>query len=274
MPIQGRILLLPKEGAYILAYLGWISQPGDQIYERLALNNVESRLDTGNYRPASLNPQGGIDWGWEMMNDVNGPWPSKRKTSDTDPRYSTLDPFQWLDPLYASSKSLEYARANSTNPFRPWAYGYPGAPRTAATIGLAEMIAVVGPKEGILDPVNSPYWRMKQERMNVGQLPEPPLLYVTRLPLPVLKYGDSYKEGRVNQLQRILKEDGRYPGGLDNYFGARTRGDPPYTGGVKSVQRDLQRWGVWDGPIDGIYSDKLFEIWDAMLEFDFYTRWS
>lgn len=274
MPIQGRVLLLPKEGAYLLAHLGWASQPGNQLYERLALNNLESLLDTGAYRPASLNGFGGIDWGWEMENDVNGPFPSKRSRTDSDPRYSTLDPFMWFDPLYASAKSLEYAKKNPSSPFRPWSYGYSGASRTAVTIRLSEMMAAVGPPSGLLDERNSPYWRMLHANMNVGTMPKPALVYYTRLPAPVLKYGDSWKEGRINVLQRILQEDGRYEGVLDNYFGNKTKGVPPNTGGIMSVQRDFQAWGVWDGPIDGIYSIDLFEIWDAMLEFDFYTRWS
>jgi len=274
MPIQGRILLLPKEAAYILAFVGWIDQPGNQLFERLCLNNVESLLDTGAYRPASQNGHGGIDWGWEMENDVFGPFPSKTSRSDSDPKHTTVDPFLWFDPLYASTKSLQYARANPAAPFRPWAYGYPGAPRTAITIGLSEMMAIIGPPAQIFHDRNSPYWRMVNAGMSVGTMPKPELFYYSRLPAPILKYGDAYKEGRVNLLQRILQEDGRYPGGLDNYFGPRTRGDPPYSGGVKSVQRDFQAWGVWDGPIDGVYSIELFDIWDSMLEFDFYTRWS
>lgn len=273
MIIQGRVLYLPREGAYVLAHLDWISQPGNQIYERLCLNNVESNLDTGTYRPASQNGKGGIDWGWEAENDLVGPFPSKRSTTDSDQRYTILDPFKWLDPLYQSTKSLEYARANPIIPFRPWAYGYSGAPRTATTIKLSEMMALVGPKSGLLNEANSPYWRMLHAGMNVGSMPKPPNVYYTRLPEPPMKVG-AYPDGRANVIQRILQEDGRYIGTLDNYYGNKTRGVPPNTGGIMSVQRDFTTWGVWDGPIDGLYSVALFEIWDAMLEFDFYTRWS
>lgn len=273
MPTLGGILLTFKEAGYIAFHAGWSTQPGDQLYERIALNNMESLLHTGAYRPASQNGFGGIDWGWEMENDVNGPFASRVNKADISPKRPTLDPFLWFDPVYATRKSLEYAKANPTQPFRPWAYGYIGAPRTSTTISLGTVKTAVGPLDTLYSEANSPYWRMLQAGMAVDDLPQPPLVYYSRLPAPVLKYGDSYKEGRVNQLQRILQEDGRYTGGLDNYFGPRTRGDTPNTGGVKSVQRDFQTWGVWDGPTDGVYSAALFEIWDAMLEFDFYTRW-
>lgn len=276
MPTHGGILLTFKEAGYIAFHAGWSTQPGDQLYERIALNNAESLLHTGAYRPASQNGLGGIDWGWEMENDTFGPFPSKRKKTDTDPRYTILDPFQWFDPVWATRKSLDYAKANPSSPFKPWAYGYIGAPRTPTTIALPTVKTAVGPLDVLYSEQNSPYWRMLNAGMPVGDLPVPPLVYYSRLPAPVLKYGDSFKEGRVNQLQRILQEDGRYPGILDNYFGPRTRGDAPSnpTGGVKSVQRDFAEWGVWDGPIDGIYSVALHDIWDGMLEFDFYTRWS
>lgn len=264
------ILLTFKEAGYITCHAGWAAQPGNQLYERVALNNKESLLQTGAYRPASENGQGGIDWGWEMENDTNGPFPTAKRKGEP----GLADPFKWFDPVWATGKSLEYARANPVAPFKPWGYGYPGAPRSAFTIDLDTVKAAVGPIETLYSEANSPYWRMLQAGMPVGDMPVPPLVYFSRLPAPVLKFGDSYKEGRVNQLQRLLQEDGRYPGTLDNYFGPRTRGDDPYTGGVKSLQRDFTTWGVWSGPVDGIYSQALFDVWDGMLEFDFYTRWS
>jgi len=252
-----------SEYAYLAWHVGWRdSLPGvtggDLIYKRVGVDEQESQLISGNYRPEAENTAAGAgpDIGIEMWNT---------KLS----RLTQLhDPYIVFHPIDALKEALAQAFAEPLKPFARWSY--PGR-KTDSTINLAAVKLEVGEPSTIYDIGRSPYWKMKAAGMETRDLPVPPAdVWVSTLPVAPLRYNTGGNPPNptgieINKLQRVLRDLGRFTGTLDHWYGPRVRD------GVASIQRDFASSGLWTGPLDGKeYSTALRSVWDGVLEANFY----
>lgn len=272
-----------REYAYLAWHKNWrLTRAGvtggDLIYKRVAIDNSESQLISGNYRPRKQNPA------TLEMRDAQGRLYTQKAGADLSAqmwnyefsRVSALpDEFVVFHPLDALELSLLQADDEPTRPFARWSYGVTNPKKTDASIKLAEIKAEIGPAEQIYDIDRSPYWKMMMAGVDVQDLPAPPAdRYVSRLPPAPLKVNDAFggaaglPTGSTNALQKWLAENRLWTGGFDNYYGPRV------VNGVKQVQLLLQRLGLWTGPVDGRqWSVELRGLIDDILEWDFLTLW-
>ena len=242
--ISPSLLFTTPEWAYLLTHVGW--KPPD-MQRMVGICILESQLHSGAYRPEAQNPAGGRDMSTAMINDKYWPIP---------------DPFIRFDPITTARETLSIY---SKQGLKPW--GYPGK-RNDGIINLAQVAAEIGPDP--YDITVSPYWRMKAAGIDTADLPVPPAtLYVSDLPPAPLRYntGGAPPDPNgvaINELQRILKEMGRFSGNLDHWYGTRVRD------GVASIQKDLTAANLWTGVTDGkLYSTDLRTVWDGVYEAQF-----
>lgn len=242
------VKLSQSEIAFLARHVGF---GGKDVYILTAIAIIESGGGFTNiYRPPNENPLGGQDTGLMQIN------------SRANPQYDPLTLFDPIVNLQVCYKMIQQPRGWGPWNYGPFAYGQnlspPRAARTDASINLplAEAAAAI---------IVNPYWRMKDAGMDVHDLSAPPRgLYVSRLPLPPLAFGQQGQ--RVAALQQILVEMNLFIGTTDQYYGPRVRA------GIMQVQQLLRDCALWPHAIDGRYSIELHTVWDGALRFDFLSQ--
>jgi hypothetical protein len=247
------VKLTQSEIAFLARHVGF---EGKDVHLVTAIAPIESGGGFTNiYRPESENPLGGQDTGLMQINSE---------------AWGHIDPLTLFDPivnLQQTRNIIESQRAIGKDGWWPWNYGLdaygprldpPRAARTDAGIQLEVAISAAA-------LIVNPYWRMKDAGMDVHDLQPPPRgIYLSRLPLPPLKFGDS--GSNVATLQQLLVEMGLFIGTTDRYYGPRVRA------GVAQVQQLLTECGLWAGAIDGKYSIELHTVWDGSIRFQYLAQ--
>lgn len=244
-----------SEWAYLCYHCGF-RQP--DLGVAVAIPRKEGNLHSGAYRTALNNPgipatvpknYAGHDWSSCMINDYFWKQP---------------DPFTLFDTLGQIRRMRSIFLSHG---WTPWSYGSSvPAGQQRPDIELALVNEEIG--DDPYDIANSPYWRMYDAGIDVGDLPVPPVgEYVSRLPAPPLSFGMTSPPGsdpgdRVHQLGLILLEDHLFTPGVPYwYYGNSTRN------GVRLKQQELAAFGLWTGPTDGQYSVAFHAAWDGLLRF-------
>lgn len=247
------VKLSQSEIAFLARHVGFTTP---DAYVTTAIAPIESGGGFTNiYRPPDENPLGGQDTGLMQINSK---------------AWGHIDPLTLFDPIINLQWALwiiESQRARGKDGWWPWNYGPdaygprlspPRAARTDASINLAGATAAAA-------IIVNPYWRMKDAGMDVHDLQPPPRgVYVSRLPLPPLAFGQQGP--KVASLQQILVEMNLFIGTTDTYYGPRVRA------GIMQVQQLLRDCALWPWPIDGRYSTELHTVWDGAIRFDFLSQ--
>lgn len=247
------VKLSQSEIAFLARHVGF---SGQDVYIVTAIAPIESGGGFTNiYRPEEQNPLGGQDTGLMQINSKS---------------WGHIDPLTLFDPivnLQWTRNIVESQRELGKGGWWPWNYGVDAygprlnPPRPARTDEGIQLPLAISAAALIVNP----YWRMKDAGMDVHDLQPPPRgVYVSRLPFPPLKFGDSGL--KVAALQQLLVEMNLFIGTTDRYYGPRVRA------GIIQVQQLLTECSLWDGPLDGVYSNELHAVWDGAIRFDFLAK--